>query len=96
MARVPRERELHQFANRGTAVPKEMHMLVSDAVLSDLLRRVRAEYQESPGMSLTRAQVQRLWSLDAGTCDAVLEKLIAAGFLTRTRTDGYVRADGWR
>ena len=71
-------------------------MLVTDASLSDLLQRVRAEYQESPGMSLTKAQVRRLWSLDARTCDAVLDSLIAAGFLTRTRTDGYVRADGWR
>ncbi len=71
-------------------------MLTSDVALTDLLRRVRAEYLESPGMILTRAQVQRLWGLDAGTCDAILDNLVAAGFLTRTRSSGYVRADRLR
>jgi hypothetical protein len=63
--------------------------------LSDLLQRIRAEYQESPGMRLTRAQAQRLWGLDAGTCDTLLGHLLDTGFLRRTMGNGYVRADNW-
>lgn len=44
-----------------------------------LLHRVRAEFQEVPGLRLTVAQAQRLWGLDRQTCEAVL------GRLTETR-----------
>jgi hypothetical protein len=70
-------------------------MLTSDSTLTDLLQRIRAEYQESPGMRLTKAQVQRLWGLDAGTCDLLLGQLLETGFLKCTRGNGYVRADNW-
>jgi hypothetical protein len=40
-----------------------------------LLHRVRAEFQEVPGMRLTVAQAQRLWGLDRETCEAVLDRL---------------------
>jgi hypothetical protein len=70
-------------------------MSTIDSMLSEVVRRVRAEYRESPGMSLTKAQVQRLWGLDASTCDVVLGQLLDTGFLRRTRDDGYVRADTW-
>jgi hypothetical protein len=68
-------------------------MLTTQSALSDLLQRIRAEYHESPGMSLTKAQVQRLWNLDASTCDTLLGHLLDTGFLRRTRSNGYVRAD---
>lgn len=55
---------------------------------------VRGEYAESPGLSLTAPQVQRLWSLDADTCDAVLQALIGGGFLRRTHNGLFVRVDG--
>ena len=45
-----------------------------------------------PGLILTERQVRRLWSLDAASCDAVLEALIAAEFLRRTPNDAYARA----
>jgi hypothetical protein len=32
--------------------------------LKDLLNRVRGEYAEMPGLTLTLAQAQRLWGLD--------------------------------
>jgi len=34
-------------------------------------RIVRGEYEESPGLSLTRAQVRRLWNLEPVACEAV-------------------------
>jgi hypothetical protein len=56
-------------------------------------RIVRAEYLEDPGLSLTSRQMQRLWSLDASTCEAVLQSLLAAGFLERRSNDTFVHTD---
>jgi hypothetical protein len=54
---------------------------------------VQAEYQEMPGMNLTKPQVQRLWGLDEVTCTEVLGTLEAEHFLKRTQRDGYILAD---
>jgi DNA-binding IclR family transcriptional regulator len=61
--------------------------------IADWVQLVRAEYLEIPGLHLTEEQVQRLWGLDPTTCAALLDVLIRAGFLRRTRDAGYVRAD---
>ena len=37
--------------------------------------------------------MQRLWSLDASTCEAVLQSLLAAGFLERRSNDTFVHTD---
>jgi len=66
-------------------------MTTAQFTLCEILRRIRAEYCESPGMRLTRAQVQRFWGLDAPTCDVVIGQLLDTGFLKRTRADFYVR-----
>ena len=57
------------------------------------LERVRGEYQEMPGLSLTEAQAQRLWGLDATVCRALLDALSQVGFLHRTDAGAYVRGD---
>ena len=57
------------------------------------LRRIRAEYEEMPGLHLTLPQAQRLWQLDAARCAALLEALVDVHFLKRTATGGYVRGD---
>lgn len=67
-------------------------MLVSAHVQSDWLKLIRAEYEELPGMCLTKAQVQRLWGLDSTTCDALLDQLVKSGFLKQTRGSEFVRA----
>lgn len=54
---------------------------------------VRGEFQEFPEMRLTKSQVQRLWSLDALTCDALLSALIERQVIKRTPTGSYARAD---
>ena len=61
--------------------------------LNDLVRLVRSEYLEMPGLRLTKLQAQRLWGLDAPTCDTVLKTLVSARFLRRTPTDSYARVD---
>jgi hypothetical protein len=57
------------------------------------MRLIQSEYREMPGLRLTRAQVQRLWSLDDRSCGVVLDALETAKFLKRSPRDAYVRAD---
>ena len=54
-------------------------------VQEDLLRRVRSEFQEMPGLRLTPAQARRLLGIDSQTCDEVLNHLERSNFLTRMR-----------
>jgi hypothetical protein len=58
--------------------------------VTDLVALIRAEYDEMPGLRLTRAQVQRLWLLEPTACDNVLRALVDAGYL-RLTAGGYVR-----
>ena len=53
----------------------------------DILRRIRGEYLEMPGLCLTHAQAQRLWGLDAQTCASLLAALTEDKFL-------FLRQDG--
>jgi hypothetical protein len=48
----------------------------------DLLRRIRAEYDDMPGVNLTLQQASRLFSVDADTCARALVRLVAAGVLS--------------
>jgi len=59
---------------------------------TDVLLRVRGEFLEMPGLRLTRAQAQRLWGLDEGTCVEALRALVEARFLCRNDLDIYSRA----
>ncbi len=58
----------------------------------DVLRRVRGEFLEMPGMRLTAAQARRLWNLDAAQTDALLTALVETQFLSRTRDGAFVQA----
>ncbi len=51
------------------------------ATIDQILKRVRNEFLEMPGLRLTCAQARRLWHLDATTCDAILRRLVSARFL---------------
>jgi len=55
--------------------------------------RIRAEYREMPGLSLTCAQAARLLGLDYHLAAAVLDKLQRRGFLVRTSNGRFVRWD---
>ena len=56
-----------------------------------LLRRIRAEYQEMPGLTLTLSQAARLWSLGASESLSVLSQLVDSGFLIRDTKGAYRR-----
>lgn len=59
--------------------------------LRDLTRRVRAEYSEMPGLSVTLPQAQRLLGIDRETCAVVIRTLVDRKFLRRTHQGRYVR-----
>jgi hypothetical protein len=65
--------------------------LTGDTTIAEWVQLIRAEYAEVPGLHLTKPQVQELWALDPWVCDALLDALVDAGFLRRTRDDAYVR-----
>src|SRR5688572_16418157 len=56
-------------------------------ISEDLVRRVRGEFYEMPGLRLTFAQACRLWQLDERTCAAILDRLVGERVLHRS-TDG--------
>jgi len=58
-----------------------------------VLRRVRGEFIEMPGLRLTEAQAQRLWGLDSTACSALLKVLVDSKFLFRTRDGSFMRAE---
>lgn len=64
------------------------------ATCVDLANRVRGEFNEMPGMRLTFDQATRLWALDRHTCEAVLGRLLVAGFLDRDDRGRYRKAHG--
>jgi hypothetical protein len=54
-------------------------------VLTDtLLQRIRGEFREMPGLTLTLGQAARLWSLDPVACDVALRILVEERYLDRT------------
>ena len=57
-----------------------------------MTERVRGEFREMPGLTLTLAQAGRLWSLDPATCNEVLSDLVATGFLCRRADGAFCRA----
>jgi hypothetical protein len=60
----------------------------------DLQGRIRAEFDEMPGLKLTLRQASRLFNVDVLTCERVMGQLMAAGELDIT--DGsYVLRQPW-
>ncbi len=60
--------------------------------LDSVLRRVREEFREMPGLRLTPAQATRLWGLEQETCAAVIDRLVATAFLRWTDSGAVTRA----
>jgi hypothetical protein len=60
-------------------------------VYYDVLARIRAEYLEMPGMSLTTMQVQRLCGVEAPACIKALNALVRDRFLWLKENGTYAR-----
>src|ERR1044071_2072108 len=65
----------------------------SKSVAEEVLRRVKGEFLEMPGLRLTEAQARRLWGLDAAVCGALLGALVDANFLFQTRDGAFMRVE---
>ena len=59
-----------------------------------ITERVRGEFREMPGLTLTLAQAVKLWSLDLTTCTDVLTALVTVGYLCRRSDGAFCRASG--
>ena len=60
-------------------------------VAPQLVQRIRAEYIEMPGLTLTPEQVQRLCGVDSALCDSILRVLVESGFLSQRADGAYAR-----
>ena len=58
-----------------------------------MLRRIRSEFLEMPGLCLTIRQAARLWNLEPAACRVMLEQLVADHLLTRTLDGRYAVAE---
>jgi hypothetical protein len=68
-------------------------VVVIDRPTNECVDRIRAEYLEMPGLSLTRKQMRRLVMVDANTCDGAVDELVTSGFLRYRADQTLVRAD---
>ena len=62
-----------------------------DADRINLRFRIKNEFEEMPGLCVTRIQAQKLWGLDAPACDDALAALVGEGYLRKAMM-GYVKA----
>jgi hypothetical protein len=73
----------------STSITPELIQPDQKAVIAE---RVRGEFREMPGLSLTLPQACRLWSMDAAMCTDVLSQLVEGGFLSRRADGAFCRA----
>jgi DNA-binding IclR family transcriptional regulator len=60
-------------------------------VLHEVVRRLRAEYLEMPGLRLSAAQVERLCGVERTICQTALDTLVDEGFLQVSPDGRYAR-----
>ena len=68
-------------------------MQESSTGVQDVVRRIRGEFLEMPGLRLTPQQARRLWRLDEKACAKVLAALVDSRFLAKTPDGAFVRGD---
>jgi len=61
--------------------------------IEHVVRRIKAEFLEMPGLRLTVQQASRLWGLERALCESVIDALVGAAFLRRTQTGAITRND---
>jgi len=59
--------------------------------LASLITRVQEEFLDSPPLTVTLGEAQRLFGLDHRICEAVLDLLVDAKVLIRTPHGAYAR-----
>ncbi len=56
------------------------------------VERVRAEFAEMPGMTLTVPQASRLFGLDPTECRRIVDRLVSTSYLRWTQSGAFTRA----
>jgi hypothetical protein len=62
-------------------------MITAESVVD----RVRAEFEEMPGMTLTMPQASRLFGLERDVCRTIVDKLVQSSYLRWTQTGAVTR-----
>jgi len=62
------------------------------APLATLLQRVREQYRDMPGLTLTKPQALRLFGVAPSVCAAMPRALVMEDFLSRSREGMFVRS----
>ena len=75
-----------------TSTSSSPETVLPDAAMVLITERIRGEFREMPGLTLTVAQARRLWNVDLPTCTDVLSQLVESGFLCRKADGTYGRA----
>jgi DNA-binding Lrp family transcriptional regulator len=60
--------------------------------VEQVVERVRAEFEEMPGLTLTMTQASRLFGLDEPECRRIVDRLVGADYLRRTESGAVTRA----
>ena len=56
-----------------------------------MAKRVRAEFEEMPGMTLTMRQASRLFGIEGDVCRTVFERLVTMSYLKWTPSGAITR-----
>ncbi|MGE3176808.1 MAG: hypothetical protein AB7O32_05035 [Vicinamibacterales bacterium] len=56
-------------------------------------KRVRAEFEEMPGLALTVPQASKLFGLERDVCRHAIDRLIGTAYLRTTRSGAVTRGD---
>ena len=67
------------------------HAEIPDVITPSLVHRIRAEYTEMPGLTLTTRQAARLWGLDVSRSQRLLSELVQSRFLIEDSRGAYRR-----
>ena len=62
------------------------------APLAALLQRVREQYRDMPGLTLTKPQAMLLFGVAPSVCAAMFRALVMENFLSRTGDGVFVRS----
>ena len=75
-------------ASRPAQTPAERRNL---AARKTLIRRVRSEFEEMPGLCLTLAQASKLFGISSDACARIFSQLSEEGLLRPIRNSTYAR-----
>ena len=68
-----------------------VHADAPDAITSSVVQRIRGEYTEMPGLTLTVRQAARLWGLEVPQSQRLLSELLDNRFLVADASGAYRR-----